>query len=37
MYYRVFKNVFTPEVSLTVYWNEKIIEDITGHDIVNRL
>jgi len=31
------KNVFTPEVPLTIHWDGKIIEDIIGHETVDRL
>lgn len=31
------KDVFKPEVPLTVHWDGKLIEDITGHQTVDRL
>jgi len=31
------KNVFIPEVPLTIHWDGKIIEDISGHETVARL
>jgi len=31
------KNVFIPEIPLTIHWDGKIIEDISGHETVDRL
>lgn len=31
------KSEFTPEVPLTIHWDGKILEDITGHKVVERL
>lgn len=31
------KSVFKPEVPLTIHWDGKMIEDISGHEIVDRL